>query len=263
MPNTKNYFMKKYLEELHKLRVFRLNEVESLVGNLNSAKDLLQNYKKQKLICQVRRDLYAATDLVSKQSLSNKFEIAGKITPTSYLSYQSALEFHGLAHQVFYDLWVSSNNRFTSFDFEGIRYQYCESKSMEGVISPHTSSFIRVTNLERTVIDCIDKIERCGGLEELIQCFSLITYLNEELLLDYLQVYNKQFLYQKAGFILEYFKQEMKLSKDFFGICKQKMGKSTRYLTDQSESTHYFKVWKLCAPANILSFLEQGGQSYV
>jgi len=255
--------MKRYLEELHKLRIFRLNEVENLIGNLNSAKDLLQNYKKQRLVCQVRRDLYVVTDLASKISLANKFEIAGKITPTSYLSYQSALEFHGLAHQVFYDLWVSSSNRFNSFNFEGIQYQYCESKSLSGVISSNTNSFIRVTNLERTVIDCIDKIERSGGLEELMQCFSLITYLDEEVLLKYLQEFNKQFLYQKSGFILEHFKQEVKLSDHFFNVCKQKVGKSTRYLTDLTDSTHYFKAWKLCAPTNILSVLEQGGESYV
>ena len=255
--------MKQYLEELHKLRIFRLKDVETLVGNLNSAKDLLQNYKKQRLICQVRRNLYVVTDLSSKVSLANKFEIAGKISPTSYLSYQSALEFHGLAHQVFYDLWVSSSKRFNSFEFEGIRFQYCESKSLSGVMNANSSPFIRVTNLERTVIDCIDKIERCGGLEELIQSISLIPYLDQELLLNYLQEFNKQFLYQKVGFILEYFKQEMKLSDNFFSICKHKSGKSTRYLTDRIESIQYFKEWKLCAPTNILSVLEQGGENYV
>ena len=255
--------MKQYLEELHKLRIFRLKDVETLVGNLNSAKDLLQNYKKQRLICQVRRNLYVVTDLASKVSLANKFEIAGKISPTSYLSYQSALEFHGLAHQVFYDLWVSSSKRFNSFEFEGIRFQYCESKSLSGVMNVNSSPFIRVTNLERTVIDCIDKIERCGGLEELIQSISLISYLDQELLLNYLQEFNKQFLYQKVGFILEYFKQEMKLSDNFFSICKHKSGKSTRYLTDRIESIQYFKEWKLCAPTNILSVLEQGGENYV
>lgn len=255
--------MKQYLEELHKLRIFRLKDVETLVGNLNSAKDLLQNYKKQRLICQVRRNLYVVTDLASKVSLANKFEIAGKISPTSYLSYQSALEFHGLAHQVFYDLWVSSSKRFNSFEFEGIRFQYCESKSLSGVMNANSSPFIRVTNLERTVIDCIDKIERCGGLEELIQSISLIPYLDQELLLNYLQEFNKRFLYQKVGFILEYFKQEMKLSDNFFSICKHKSGKSTRYLTDRIESIQYFKEWKLCAPTNILSVLEQGGENYV
>ena len=255
--------MKQYLEELHKLRIFRLKDVETLVGNVNSAKDLLQNYKKQRLVCQVRRNLYVVTDLASKVSLANKFEIAGKISPTSYLSYQSALEFHGLAHQVFYDLWVSSSKRFNSFEFEGIRFQYCESKSLSGVMNANSSPFIRVTNLERTVIDCIDKIERCGGLEELIQSISLIPYLDQELLLNYLQEFNKQFLYQKVGFILEYFKQEMKLSDNFFSICKHKSGKSTRYLTDRIESIQYFKEWKLCAPTNILSVLEQGGENYV
>ena len=255
--------MKQYLEELHKLRIFRLKDVETLVGNLYSAKDLLQNSKKQRLICQVRRNLYVVTDLASKVSLANKFEIAGKISPTSYLSYQSALEFHGLAHQVFYDLWVSSSKRFNSFEFEGIRFQYCESKSLSGVMNANSSPFIRVTNLERTVIDCIDKIERCGGLEELIQSISLISYLDQELLLNYLQEFNKQFLYQKVGFILEYFKQEMKLSDNFFSICKHKSGKSTRYLTDRIESIQYFKEWKLCAPTNILSVLEQGGENYV
>ena len=255
--------MKQYLEELHKLRIFRLKDVETLVGNLNSAKDLLQNYKKQRLICQVRRNLYVVTDLASKVSLANKFEIAGKISSTSYLSYQSALEFHGLAHQVFYDLWVSSSKRFNSFEFEGIRFQYCESKSLSGVMNANSSPFIRVTNLERTVIDCIDKIERCGGLEELIQSISLISYLDQKLLLNYLQEFNKQFLYQKVGFILEYFKQEMKLSDNFFSICKHKSGKSTRYLTDRIESIQYFKEWKLCAPTNILSVLEQGGENYV
>lgn len=253
----------KYLEELHKLRIFQLKDVEKLVGNLNTAKDLLQNYKKQQLISQVRRDLYVVTNLATKTSLATKFEIAGKITPTSYLSYQSALEFHGLAHQVFFDVWVSSGSRFNTFKFEGIEFQYCDSKSMAGVISANANSFIRVTNLERTVIDCVDKIERCGGIEELIQCFSLITYLDEELLLDYLEEYGKQFLYQKAGFILEYFRQEVKLSDHFFETCKREMGKSTRYLTDPSESTYYFKKWKLCAPANVLSILEQGGESYV
>lgn len=240
-----------------------MKDVETLVGNLNSAKDLLQNYKKQRLICQVRRNLYVVTDLASKVSLANKFEITGKISPTSYLSYQSALEFHGLAHQVFYDLWVSSSKRFNSFEFEGIRFQYCESKSLSGVMNANSSPFIRVTNLERTVIDCIDKIERCGGLEELIQSISLISYLDQELLLNYLQEFNKQFLYQKVGFILEYFKQEMKLSDNFFSICKHKSGKSTRYLTDRIESIQYFKEWKLCAPTNILSVLEQGGENYV
>jgi hypothetical protein len=100
-------------------------------------------------------------------------------------------------------------------------------------------------------------------LEELVVCFSLITYLKEEQVLTYLETYRKQFLFQKTGFILSYFQKEMKLSDNFFKECQQRIGKSVRYLTDANESNTYYKEWKLYAPENILSYLEQGGNEYV
>jgi predicted transcriptional regulator of viral defense system len=253
----------KYIEELHELKIFHKQDVVALTKNENAAKEILRRYKKQGLISSVRRDLYVVTDLASKVSLATKFEIAGRITPSSYLSYHAALEYHGLAHQVFYELYISSKEAFNSFDYEGISYTFYQSKSEIGVANPITDTLIRVTDLERTILDCINRIDLSGGLEELVECFAIITYINESKLLDYLHHFDKQVLYQKTGFILGYFQKEMKLSNVFFELCKSKIGKSTRYLTDTRESDTYFKEWKLCAPQNILSFLEQGGSEYV
>ncbi|MCL2042095.1 MAG: hypothetical protein FWG84_08700 [Bacteroidales bacterium] len=253
----------KYIKELHRLKIFHKKEVTALTNDKNVAKEILRRYKKQGLISQIRRDLYAVTDLASQVSLASKFEIAGDITPSSYLSYHTALEYHGLAHQVFYEIYISSKESFKSFDYEGITYTFCRSKSEEGVINPKTDSLVRVTDLERTVLDCINRIDLSGGLEELVQCLAIITYIDENKLSAYLHHFDKQILYQKAGFILGYFQKEMKLSNAFFETCRSKIGKSTRYLTDVHESNTYFKEWKLCAPANILSFLEQGGGEYV
>jgi predicted transcriptional regulator of viral defense system len=253
----------KYLEDLHKLKIFHKKEVVALTKDDNAAKEILRRYKKQNLISQVRRDLYVVTDLASKISLANKFEIASQITPSSYLSYHTALEYYGLAHQIFYELYVSSKETFNNFDYDGITYTFCESKFETGVANPVTDSLIKVTDLERTIIDCINRIDWSGGLEELVQCFAIITYLNESKLLEYLHHFDKQFLYQKTGFILGYFQKEMKLSDTFFEICKSKIGKSTRYLIDNQGCNTYYKEWKLCAPENILSFLEQGGGEYV
>jgi predicted transcriptional regulator of viral defense system len=253
----------KYIEALHELKIFHKKEVVALIENENAAKEILRRYKKQGIISQVRRDLYVVTDLASKVSLASKFEIAGHITPSSYLAYHAALEYHGIANQVFYEIYVASEEAFNNFDYEGISYTFCPSKSKAGIVNPLMDSLIRVTDLERTMLDCIHRIDLSGGLEELIECFVLITYVNESKLLDYLQDFDKQILYQKAGFILSYFQKEMKLSDAFFEKCKSKIGKSTRYLTDAQESDTYFKEWKLCAPQNILSYLEQGGNEYV
>ena len=255
--------MKKYLKDFHRLKIFSKKDVVSLTNDDHAARELLRRYKKMGFVLQIRRNLYTATDLAYKVSLATKYEIASKITPSAYLSYHAALEYHGLANQVFYEIYVSSNERFNNFEYDGIRYTYCESKVSQGVISPPRDSLVKVTDLERTVIDCIDCIGRSGGLEELVVSFSLITYLREAQLLEYLKEYQKQILYQKAGFILSYFQDSMKLSDNFFDECRAKVGNSIRYLTDTYESNTYFKEWQLYAPENILSFLEQGGSEHV
>ena len=255
--------MKKYLEEFHRMKLFRLQDTVKIIGNEKSAKDLLRNYKKQQLICPVRRNLYTVTDLATKQAIATKFEIGSNITSSAYLSYHSALEYYGLAHQQFFVLYVSSSKKFTSFDFEGIHYQYCKSISEKGVYTPLMDSLVRVTDEERTLIDCIDRIDRAGGLEELLHAITSITYLNENKMLTYLEIYNKQFLYQKAGFLLSYFQQETKLSDNFLKICREKMGKSTRYLDELSVTSVYHSQWKLFAPENIRSFSEQGQNEFV
>ena len=248
-----------YLEEFHRLKIFQKRDVVSFTKNGHAAGELLRRYKKMGFISQIRRDMYTATDLAKKTSLSTKYEIASKMTPSSCLAYHTALEYHGLANQIFYEIYVSSGERFTNFEYDGIRYTYCESKISHGVINPPVDSMVKVTDLERTVVDCIDCIGRSGGLEELVVSFSLITYLKEAQLLAYLDEYKKQILYQKAGFILSYFQNEMKLSNHFFNECRAKVGNSIRYLTDTHESNTYFKEWQLYAPENILLFLEQGG----
>ena len=255
--------MKKYLEELHQLRIFHKKDVLSFVKDENAVRELLRRYKKAGLISQIRRDLYSVNDLANKTTLATKFEIAGQITPSSYLSYHAALEYHGLANQVFHELYVSSEKRFHDFYYEGISYTFCQSGISLGIVKPPMDSLVKVTDMERTVVDCIDSINRSGGLEELVMCFSLITQLKEKQLLLYLDAYRKQFLYQKAGFILSCFRREMNLSSDFFIKCKQKTGKSIRYLTGTDDTNIYHKEWKLYAPENILSYLEQGGTEYV
>jgi predicted transcriptional regulator of viral defense system len=133
----------------------------------------------------------------------------------------------------------------------------------KGVYSPPMDSLVRVTDEERTVIDCIDRIDRAGGLEELLNAMAAMTYLNENKLLTYLEIYDKQFLYQKTGFLLSYFQRETKVSDNFLEICREKMGKSTRYLDELNVAAVYHSQWKLFAPENIRSYSEQGQNEFV
>jgi predicted transcriptional regulator of viral defense system len=115
---------------------------------------------------------------------------------------------------VFYEIYVSSEKRFDDFEFNGITYKYVSSKISSGVIEPKNTQGIRVTTLERTVVDSIKDFEKIGGLEELLNCIESISHLNENKLIKYLDAYNLQFLYQKAGFLLEHYKDQLQLSDE-------------------------------------------------
>ena len=253
--------MLNYLEKFHELRIFSLDEAATVVGNKHSALVLLNRYANAGLIRRVRRNLYAAVNLGTKAMEVNRFQIASHITPTACVAYHSAFEYYGFAHQVFYTTYVASGSLFNGFECDGVTYQHCTTKIDIGVDVPPMDALVRVTDLSRTVVDCIDRIDRCGGLEELCQCLNAISYLEGSEIGRYLEAYDKRALYKKAGFILSHFKGALKDGETLLDVCRERGAHGIDLIQSDSQDNVYHKEWGLYAPDNILSFLEQG--SYV
>ncbi len=243
--------------ELSKMNIFTMDDVSKLTGNLKTASSLVLRLSKKGYIKKIKNNLYTCVNVADGQIVASKYHIACAINETAYLSHHSAFEYMGLSNQVFYELYVSSSKRFTTFEFEDLTYRYVPSKCDEGVICPKNTQGIRVTSIERTVVDSIKDFERIAGLEELLNCVSNITFLDENQLKKYLDSYNMQFLYQKTGFILKNYEKQFRLSDEFVNYCKSKIGKSTRYLT--KDSSKYLSEWKLIVPEGIFELTEQGG----
>lgn len=128
------------------------------------------------------------------------YEIGSHLSHTACISYHTALEFHGLAHQPFNEVFVKSMTRFNSFSFDDVDYTYCrQTKEIVGMMTPKGNPYVRVTDVESTLLDCFDRIDRAGGIEELLHCMEGIVLLNEERLIDYLARYDKAFLYQRQA----------------------------------------------------------------
>ncbi len=252
----------KYLQALQEKRVFDSSFAVSLTNSEKTAKNMLLSYKKAGYIKHIRHNLYAAADLVSGNSLADRFEIGSNVHPKAYISHHSALEFHGIANQVYSQITITAPARIHSFEYEGIFYEVHPEKIHSGVIVPPLSPFVSVTNIERTVIDCIYNIDLAGGLEELIESINLIPSLDEALLLSYLGDYNQVFLWQKTGFILEQFKDALQLSDSFFIECQSHIHNRKKTL-DASGASRYYPEWKLYAPVNLFDLISDGGDALV
>ena len=240
--------MQEYLTKFHTLKLFTLNDATAVLGKRGAASELLKNYISKGLLCKVRRNLYGVTNPATGHILADQYEIASAITSSAYISYHSALEYYGLANQVFNEVFVSSESRFNDFEFDGRIYHYCNSISKTGIAVPMMSGKVRVTTLERTVIDCIDRIDRSGGTEELLQSIQAIQYLDEKQLSAILADYDKATLYKKAGFVLEHFRNQLHLSKEFIEKCSNKNNVGSKVLTSAEDCPRFNSKWRIYVP---------------
>lgn len=238
--------MKRY-EKILTLKVFNVDDVYNLTGNMNTAKSIIRSLLLFGYIKRVKHNLYVVCNIEFKSTIPDQYMIASKIKEDAYISYHSALEYYGVKNQVFYEVYVSTNKRFTNFEFEGISYKYINSKYDFGIVQ---NDKVRITDKERTFIDCIDKTELAGGNEELIMCLELFGKLDGDKILEYLKNYNSSKLYAKVGFFLELYKEDYGIKKSIVEKCRKKCENKRLYFNEETKrmKSKYIREWNLVVP---------------
>lgn len=250
--------------KLAKHPVFSIEDAKKLTGNEKTAYSQLGRLMKKGLVKKIRKNIYSPVNPTTGQTVATRYQIACAITDTSYISHHSAFEYYGLANQVFYEVYVSSEKKFNHFEFNHVTYKYVASRMQEGVVGAKNTTGVRITDLERTVVDSIRDFNKIGGFEELLNCLEGIYYLDENKLKKYLSIYDTQGLYQRVGYLLDHYRKEMQISREFIEYCKSKIRKSRRYLvSDLKEKSSYNKEWELMVPEGLFEITEQGGDILV
>ena len=252
----------KHYESLVDMGCFSRADLAGLTGSEAAANSLIFSYKKKGLIRGVRRDLFAAMSLETKQPVPDRFVIGSRIAPDACISHHSAFEYFGYANQVFYDVYVASAARFREFEFDGYTYRHIALTYSAGI---EERNGVRVTNIERTVIDGIADFEKIGGLEELLRCIEMIPRLDGGRLFSCLDERGNGFLRQKAGYILEHYNDALMLPDSFFEVCADVLPGGKRYLYNglRREPNFLNKKWRLFTPPELSAVTSQGeGDGY-
>ncbi|MBQ8588729.1 MAG: transcriptional regulator, partial [Clostridia bacterium] len=176
--------MKNY-EMIVELGCFTLGELaEKLNCCISTATTLIQKYFKKGYLERVRRDLYVAISIETKQPVLSRYQIGSRLAEDAYLSHHSAFEVYGYANQVFYEVYVATETRFTDFVYNGILYHRTAPKVNADI---NNINGVKASSVEQTVVDSICDMEKIGGLEETIRSILLIPSLNADKLLEALK----------------------------------------------------------------------------
>ena len=132
-----------------------MEDVNKFYNNMNSARSAIKRLMKEGMVAKIRNNMYTCISGETGAPVANRFQIASHITPTSYVSHHTAMEYYGITDQVYYEVYVSSETSFRDFIFDGYTYCFVVSKNSEGIDKPPYSGGVAVTNLERTIVDSI------------------------------------------------------------------------------------------------------------
>lgn len=249
----------KHYEKLVELGCFSRSDLATITGSEAAANSLIYGYRQKGYIERVRRNLYVAISIETKQPIPTRYQIASRLFEDACVSHHSAFEYYGYANQVFYEVYVTTLNRFQSFEYDGVTYHR---------IAPRYESLaelirgVRVSGLERTVIDSIHDFEKVGGLEETLRCLMLIPSLNPDKLLSILAAHNSGFLYQKSGYLLESLRDNLDLPESFFAECRKHISGGKNYLMKERNNFVWHERWRLYAPADIRVITNKGITDY-
>jgi predicted transcriptional regulator of viral defense system len=124
-----------------------------------------------------------------------------------YVAYASALYIHGLSHQIPFEttVAVTKQRRPLKVGNSVIKFVCVMTEGMFGYKQQkYLNSYVSVSDLEKTIIDCIDRHDLCGGISEVTRSLSeSLQQIDKEKLLTYLKKFRKQVVIQRLGFILE------------------------------------------------------------
>ncbi len=198
------------------LTVARVGELASTISiSKQWSKNILSSLAKKGVAYRIGRGKYAiipADVLYGRKSfVADPLVVVSELMKDMeyYVAYQSAAHVHGIAEQVPFSTTVVVLKQKRSVKLGNTRIEFVtmkKSKFFGFKEVKYSNVFLKVSDLEKTIIDCIDRQDLCGGISEVARTLSN-ALSTDKLDLAKLLVYAKKFrsyaLAQRLGFLLE------------------------------------------------------------
>lgn len=219
----------------------------------------------------IRNALYALVPNVSlgAPAIVDPYLIAGKATQDAIIGYRSALEFYGVipAGVNRYTFGTAMNH--LPFEFDGVFYRpvsipmplqrkqsaqiFVETISRQGVS-------LKITNPARTFVDVLDRVDLCGGWQEIYPAITKLA-INVDEVVNYCLLINKCCLSAKVGYFLSQLREVFAVEENHLKSLQAKKPKGSRYVSRiTNDKFQSVKEWNIFLPESVITESWQGGK---
>lgn len=230
-----------HLLDENEVELFSFSDIENQLGSkFENLNEVLENLVKKKILSRLERGKFC------RSTFKDENAIGCFLVPNGAISYWSALNKHGLTEQFPNIIYIQTASQKRNTEVLGVRYKFVrvKVKKITGLQKEgYGSRSYRITDIEKTIVDCFDLPEHSGGIAELIRALNTAK-LNAEKMINYCEAIDNISAIKRMGFLIELLdKQGL---KSFVKFAKQKVNK--RYnLFDPfgEEKGEFMNDWRL------------------
>ena len=199
--------------ELNKSRqsVFSLTEAAHVLGTDNKqVRKLLHDLVKKGWLKRIEKGKYFLVPLdvdSTKPYTENQFLIASKLIYPYYIGFWNMLHYYGYTEQLVNTIFVASPKKKKNIMLLGINYKFIKTpeKKMFGLTEIEVNGMsVKVSDKEKTLADCLDHPEYCGGINEAAKgLWNAREEIDFEKMLDYTQRMANSTVIKRMGYLME------------------------------------------------------------
>lgn len=230
----------------------------------NTIKAMLQHHSHQGHIVRIRREFFASIPpgADSKSYPINPFLIAGQVTDDAVIAYHSALAFYQTTYSASYRFTFLTDRQIRPFQFRSENYEaikFPKSLSQQKKQQTYVNTedvqglYIKVTSLERTLVDVLDKPMLGEGWEEIYRSLEMIPRLKINDIINYALLLDNATTVAKVGFYLSLRQKEWEIKPAQLKKLQQHCPVSPHYIDKQARKNgQLISDWNIIVPKSII-----------
>lgn len=252
--------MNKIFVSMYQNRLFSLSDASKIVKNYQVRKNNINRLVKQGLISRLKGGLYFVKPLDNHDFYPDPIHIASKLRPDAIICANTALRVLKLSNPnvpeptIYISSKHASKSRIGKYTYKILSGQNFGVDKIEYLTS-YGRVDIKITDVERTIIDCIKT--RSVRADELINILrSKPLTVSFKKFQTYLEKYDMPILYSKVGLILELCKSNLKIDDSDIEKLRKKLSKKIYYYKERGIKLirpryKYFKEWNIMIPEQL------------
>lgn len=250
--------------------IFRFDDFVAAHGDGKAHKpeasqSVLKQHVRAGHLIHLRRGLYAVVPRgTDPETLDiDPYLVASQIAPDSVIAYHAALQLHGKTYSLSRQFTYLTCTRAKTFQALGAEFvPVSVPPTLRGLpdagggiaIVKRSGLPVRITTLERTLVDVLDAPRYGGSWEEIWRSLESVEFFDVDAVTDYALKLGSAVTIAKVGFFLEQHREQLMLEDEHLERLRKNAPRQPMYLErSKREPGKLVKGWNLIVPEHVLS----------